>query len=125
MGKSAKALRSLLEGVHIYNTHLLAGVGGVFIEYWAHGPYRAASWRVYKPGFRIRQESVHTPSTRYRQFLVFNRAGKAISLEEAQQWAAEEFGIAEWAKTPFGSYMDKEVLEKRMVELFEAGDDDL
>lgn len=121
MGKSDKFLRESLSRVHVYNSHLLAGMGVVFIEYHPKMPYSEAAWRVYKPGFRIAWEAGDTIRVeRFRSFSFSRRADKHISLEEAKNWVQSQYGIAEWAKTPFDSYMEKETLAKRMIELLEA-----
>lgn len=44
-------------------------------------------------------------------------AAKAWGLEQAKAWASERYGIKEWAKTPYGDWMDAEFVAKRTAEL--------
>jgi hypothetical protein len=47
-----------------------------------------------------------------------NRAkAKDAALEAAKAWASEKYGIKEWARTPYGSWMDAGFVKRRMAEL--------
>ncbi len=45
------------------------------------------------------------------------RERKQVVLEELMKWAGDRYGIKEWAKTPYGSYMDAEFVKRRIAEL--------
>lgn len=42
---------------------------------------------------------------------------KRRALEAAKAWAGERFGITEWARTPYGSWMDADFVKRRTAEL--------
>jgi hypothetical protein len=44
---------------------------------------------------------------------------RAHCLALAQEWAGEQYGITEWARTPFGGYGDAGFVKRRLAELKE------
>lgn len=50
-------------------------------------------------------------------FTYLGRDGSKEVLAKAQKWASERFGIKEWVRDPFGSWGDKEYVERRLKEL--------
>ena len=107
----------------IHNPHNFAGHGNVFIDYTpnARGRMsRVANWRVYRPGFKTDPDA-HWMDNGNKRFSVWGRGThsevKAQKLQEAKDWASAKYGIKEWAKTPFGSWMDAEFVKARIAEL--------
>lgn len=53
----------------------------------------------------------------------YNRGNKTftgkrkVSLPEALEWATTRYGISEWKRTPFGSYMDAGFVKSRLYNL--------
>lgn len=48
---------------------------------------------------------------------VMGRKDMASEFETAKQWAGESYCITEWARTPFGSWMDAAFVAYRLAEL--------
>lgn len=44
-------------------------------------------------------------------------AAKQRALDAIKQWASDKYGVQEWARTPYGSWMDAGFVKKRMAEL--------
>lgn len=119
-------LTEQLREVGICNPHNFAGHGNVYIDYhpndYGRGG-RGARWVVARPGFKAYAEA---PWYDYgcKTFLVSGSGShtenKARKLEEAKQWASEKYGIKEWAKTPFGTWMDANFVKTRLAELKES-----
>jgi hypothetical protein len=109
----------------VYNPYELAGHGNVYIfyspnEYGRGG--RGARWVVDRPGFKVETNAFWRDNGR-KTFPVFGAAGtshkeqKDNALKIAKEWAGAKYGITEWAKTPFGSWMDANVLKARLEEI--------
>lgn len=111
-------LTEQLGEVGVHNAHLFAGHGNAFVMYLAadHGWRHGAMWRVARPGFLTDPKG---PWYNYgnKTFVVFGRHDKLAVFEEAKAWASERFGIKEWARTPYGSWMDAEFVKARLKEL--------
>jgi hypothetical protein len=111
-------LTDQLATVGIHNAHNFAGKGNVFIAYQPYDSIRrlVSGWKIARPGFQIDPETA-----RYdhgcKTFVVFGRADKDEKFEEAKAWASAKYGIKEWARTPFGSWMDAEFVKRRLAEL--------
>lgn len=52
-----------------------------------------------------------------KTFAYRGRDGVKKAFLDAQLWASEKFGVKEWVRDPFGSYGDKEYIERRLIEL--------
>jgi hypothetical protein len=80
--------------------------------------YKPACWYVW-------QGNVPTdPAAHYRDhgrktFTVYGRAEKEPQLEAAKAWASEHFGVAEWKREPYGSWMPAEFVDGRLAQLRE------
>lgn len=106
--KTAKALIEELDARGIYNTFRFAGAHNVWIDYVAAtGGLSAmyAYWGVVQP--RLKTET----------FTVTGRERKAPQLQAAKEWASARYGVAEWVKTPYGTWMDAAVYAARLAEL--------
>jgi|ERR1044071_5442003 hypothetical protein len=53
------------------------------------------------------------------QSKVFSTYGisRLQAFEQAKAWAGKQYGITAWARTPFGSWMEKRFVEERLKEL--------
>ena len=111
----------------IYNAHGFAGHGNVYIVYTPNDNMRgglSARWQVDRPGYRTDPDA-HWQDRGCKTFDLFNVGGthkekKEIAFAEAKAWASERYGITEWARTPFGSWMDANFVKARLKELLEA-----
>lgn len=111
-----------LRDVHMFNAYDFARDSGrVFICYTPQDTGRSghgASWGVHRIGY---QTDPNGPWYHYgdKHFAVFmdTRAG---ALTKAQGWAGKKYGISEWARTPFGSWMDAGFVKSRLAELKKA-----
>jgi hypothetical protein len=95
--------------------------GEVFISYTPNGDYRSMQvpeWKVTK-GEEKTDDSERSPWYNYgrKTFVVMGREDKAPKLEEAKAYASAKYGIKEWAKTPYGSWMEAEFVKRRNAEL--------
>lgn len=86
----------------------------VYIDYCTalHGRMaRNACWQVLGVGFNTDPDA---PWYNYgnKTFNVWGRDDKESKRLEAISWTSEKYGIAEWEKSPFGSYHPKGTLEK-------------
>jgi hypothetical protein len=109
--------------VGIHNGWLYAK-GNVAISYTpaqGSGAWReAAKWQVDRGTYRTDdapRDRQHWRNGGRKTFTVGNEAAKAPQLEAAKTWASERYGIKEWAKTPYGDWMDAEFVAKRTAEL--------
>lgn len=107
-----------LRGIDIYNPWSFAEHGQPFISYHAQTNRRScllSKWVVSRRGFKT------DPSGPWYDHgdksFVACRADKEDRLNEAKAWASERYGIKEWAKTPFGSWMDADYVKRRVSEL--------
>lgn len=114
MSKLAEQLRSL----HIVNAWDFAGHGNVYIEFCAaiRGRWAMpAKWIVRRPG-----HDTYAGGPWYdfgNKALRCSRITRREALEEIKQWAGEKYGIKEWARTPYGSWMDAEFVKRRLAKL--------
>jgi hypothetical protein len=112
-------LTDQLKTLTIYNGWEFAGNGIPYIEYVGSDNGRLtahyAYWHVIRPGFKTDPANFHRGWS--KEFTVTCREEKAKALAEAQAWAGERYGITEWAKTPFGTYMDAGYVKTRIEEL--------
>lgn len=119
-------IKDKLGEVKVHNAHNFAGHGNVYIAY-SPNEYgrimRPARWQVVRPGFKTDPDG-HWMNYGHKTFLLVNagethKEKKEIALEEAKAWASERYGITEWAKTPFGDWMDADFVKARLKELLE------
>ena len=105
--------RKQLNDLKIYNAWECAGHGNVYINYHPaeHGRLaRYACWVVVRPGYRTTDKG-HTRNPDHREFTVTRREDKQPLLEAAMAWCTEQYGITDWFKTPYGSWMSKAVFD--------------
>lgn len=88
-----------------YITHISGNNGRV-----SHYPY----WRVVKAGAHL---SDRWGETEQYDISIVGRLDKVRRLQEAMDFAKKKFGIADWARGPFGAYYDKAFVEKRTTEV--------
>ena len=115
MSKLTEQLRSL----GIYNPHIFAGIGNVLIHYTPADNGRggsAAKWVVARPGFATDPKASWYDYGN-KTFVVIGRENKNVKLDEAKRWASAKYGIKDWARTPYGSWMDAGFVKKRLAEL--------
>lgn len=112
-----------LRGIGIYNPHGFAVTGTVFIDYYPNENGRGgrgARWVVDAVGFKVDPNAPWYAMGR-KEFSILGRGThaevKAHQLEETKNWASEKYGIKEWERTPFGTFMDAEFVKTRMAEL--------
>lgn len=77
---------------------------------------RSARWMVSKGDERTDLEAGWSHGWR-KTFIVSGRHQKPGRLEQAKTWASERYGITEWAKTPYGDWMDAGFVAQRTAEL--------
>lgn len=123
---SATKLRELLRSVGVVNAYLFAKVEGspVYIDYRVEErgrAYQSAAWQVSRCGFKTDPDA-HWRDAGKKTFLVHGRDKKAPQEAAAKTWASERFGVTEWAKTPFGTWMEKAFVERRLAELLERAE---
>lgn len=117
MSKLTEALRT----VGVYNSHEFANARP-YIEYFPNDNGRggmSARWCVYRKG----DVPENWRSSATKTFIVLDGGPfaevKARKLEAAKTWVSEKYGIKEWARTPFGTWMDAEFVKTRLAELKE------
>jgi hypothetical protein len=100
--------------VRVFNSCDFAGEGNVYIAYHGAEARRCyvAGWRVYRVGYRLEEKEWGDSP---KLFMPWHDKNEALA--KAKAWASAEFGIEEWAKAPFGVWMDARVLKQRMAEL--------
>jgi hypothetical protein len=103
----------LREGWGIFNHHNLcsrfAPDPKIAICYLPRERFYSARWSVWSPLGKTNPGGAwyeHGCKT----FLVWSASDKEEVLAEAMKWAAVKYGIAEWAKDPFGGYQDVRTL---------------
>lgn len=111
----------------VFNSHNFYGHGNVYITYtpndYGRGG-RSAYWAVCRPGFKTDAEA-HWRDYGNKTFTLYRHQGthaqrRAASLADAQAWAAERYGITEWAKDPYGSFGEAGFVKARIAELKNA-----
>jgi hypothetical protein len=107
-----------MRSVGVYNAHNFAN-GAIFVDYTPRDTGRggfSAKWQVCWAG-HVTDPKAHWADYGKKTFNVFGKDEKETARLEAIAWATEKYGIKEWAKTPFGSYMDAGFVAKRLGEL--------
>lgn len=116
-------LTDKLRTFHIVNSHDFGGHGTVFIYYKAADTGRGcipAWWAVHRVGYKTDPNAAWYAYGNKTFSLVggeSHKERKAKTLEVAKAWASEKYGIKEWAKDPFGNWMDAEFVKTRLAEL--------
>lgn len=118
---SATKLRELFSTVGVFNPHNFAAVEGapVYVSYRKEESgraYQSAAWQVIRVGLKTDPDA-HWRDQGNATFGVYRRDQKATQEVAAKAWASERYGVTEWAKTPYGTWMDKTFVEKRVAEL--------
>jgi len=91
--------------------------GQVFIAYSSGDTWHARAWIVYHIGHDI---SGNDSLRSGKEFLAGgNKERRAAALGEAQDWAAQRYGIKDWVRDPYGSYGEKTFVAARTKELKE------
>lgn len=78
--------------------------------------YKAACWQVIQGNYPTDPDG-HWRDYGRKTFDVHHREEKQPQLEAALAWASEHFGVTEWKKEPFGSYMPAEFVDARTKQL--------
>lgn len=111
-------LTEQLRQVRVVNAWGFAAHGVPYIGYQASTSgrgSRSARWIVVRPGFQTDRDA-HFLDHGNKVFSC-GLASREKQLEAAKEWAGARYKITEWAKTPFGSWMDAGFVERRMKEL--------
>lgn len=118
MNKLTQELREY----HCFNAHNFAGHGNVFIEYhvqpsgrigWTSAP---SGWVVVRPGYRTDPEAGWLWNHN-KPFTTSYYPSRAAALEAAKARAGKRYGITEWERTPYGTWMVKGFSKQRIAEL--------
>lgn len=72
------------------------------------------SWRIYWPKHNLGE---HWLDNGCKVFSFYNREEKQETFEKSKQWMMEKFNIKEIDRSPTGSWMDKDFIEKRNAEI--------
>ena len=108
-----------LRGVEVRNGHEFAGHGKVYIVRHAAESGRGgggARIRVYRPGYMTDPNGAWY-DYKNKTFIYSGNAEFKEKLQEAMEWCRIRYGITDWAKTPFGDWMDAAFVEARIKEL--------
>jgi hypothetical protein len=113
-----KKLRELLAEKRITNSYGLAGHGNVIIY---QVPYSrqepgGSCFAVCRVGFQTNSNAAwynHGNQT----FNYMGRADIPGALATAKEWGTVRYGITDWVKNPFGDWMSKAVLDRRIAEI--------
>lgn len=119
MSKFTEELRT----IGIINNHDFASHGNVVILYspneYGRGS-RSAQWIVYRPGYQTAPDA-HWTDYGNKTFTIWgngtHKEVKEQKLAEAKEWCEERYDITEWAKNPFGGWMDAAYVKTRVAEL--------
>ncbi len=113
----AKLTKSRLGQLRIVNNHDFAENDQPVITYISDVGRggRGRGWEVWMRNRRIDAKGAWYDNGA----MTFRGASKAEQFELAKAWATERYGVKEWARTPFGSWMDAEFVKKRMAALAE------
>jgi hypothetical protein len=120
MSKLTESFKQL----RIFNEWDFAGHGNVYITFIPQDNGRGghgSKYQVIRPGFKTDSNGpwyeyghkTFTPSSHRK----LGTNGKAEALAEAKKWAGDRYGILEWDKTPYGSWMDAALVDARVKEL--------
>jgi hypothetical protein len=115
MSKLTEAYRT----IGIINDYDFAGHGNVYICRVTGGNrfISISSWQVVRPGYITKPRG--NAFDAHQSFTIYGRGDNIPALERAKEWASKRYGIKEWAKTPFGSWVDADFVKKRTAELKE------
>jgi hypothetical protein len=105
--------------IGIHNGALFAGKGTPRISYIPADNGRgghSARWMVYRLGY-LTDPKGHWQDHGNKAFTVPGVAWREEKLRDAQEWCRIRYRVREWAKTPFGDWMDAGFVERRMKEL--------
>jgi len=95
-----------------------------YITYEKSDGWLSAAWVIVLPGFRTdteenegdkRASGWDRANRRFRA----SRENRAAALEEAKAWASTRYGIKEWARTPYGTWMDAFFVKERLAFLLD------
>lgn len=123
MSKPTEQLRSL----GVFNSYEFAGqTGQVWIEYYPAESGRAARYGryvVHRRGYKT-DPKAHWLDHGDKTFPSCSKGERPERFKAAMAWASNRYGIKEWARTPFGGWMDAEFVQRRIAELKAAGEAD-
>jgi hypothetical protein len=105
--------------VGVFNAWEFAGKGNVYIEYFAGESgrgCRCARFQVVRPGYKTDPDA-HWQDNYCKTVTCWGRSDKERALAEIKAWASHRYDIKEWARTPYGSWMDAKFVESRIAEL--------
>lgn len=108
-----KLTKAKLREWKLCNTHDLLRSGEPAIDYVGRGDSRSMrtpGWTVWARDRALAGAPWYDYGA--KKFIVFGREEKQAKLEEATAWASQHFKVAEWVRTPFGSYVPREVAER-------------
>lgn len=121
------ALEDQLRTLRVYNDHGFFNgaepAGQVWLGYNPREPrgVRGAYWGVYRKNVKTDPEG---PWYFYgnKAFSAWDRgpngeSPRALALKRAQEYCAEQYGITEWKRTPFGGYGDAGFVKARLAQL--------
>lgn len=112
-----KLTKKLLKEVRVINAYDYAQ-GDPYLYYKpmiSGRGYHPAGWSIHWPGHEFKG---HWTDYGNKVFDVYNpRFDKETKFEEAKKWFLEFFHCIELARTPMGSWMDKDFVDKRNSEL--------
>ena len=111
MSKLTESFRS----IGVFNAYEFAGHGMVFLDYrgWDSVTRVTSSWFVVRHGF-VTDAKAHWSDNGCK---TFPGRKNSTALYEAKAWAGEKYGITEWAKTPYGTWMEAAFVKRRVKEL--------
>ena len=93
--------------------------GQVFIGYRTGDTWRPSGWHVSRRGYNLNSDKDRLNSS--KEFISFEGSGakerKELAFAAAQAWASKRYGIAEWAKDPYGSFGDATFVAERLAAL--------
>jgi hypothetical protein len=107
------------KALQIHNAWGFAGHGNPYITYHAADNGRGgrcAQWVVVRPGYQT-DPNAHFLDHGCKTFGVWGKDVKTLKLQYAREWAGKKYGITEWDRTPFGSWMDAGFVKARLAEL--------
>lgn len=103
----------------IFNAWGFAGHGNPYICYtptdYGRGG-QTAHFSVVRPGFQT-DTNAHWQDYGCKTINAYGKERKRQAFEEIKKWASKQYGIKEWARTPFGSWMDAGFVKRRLAEL--------
>ena len=121
---SKKQIVEKLRERRVFNAHNFAEHGEVYIGYDPGDRWQGARVQVVRPGFKTDSNpKAHWQDRGHKTFDLFGIPGdtkaqqRDAAIEKAKEWAGQRYGITEWAKTPFDTWMDKGYVERRLAEL--------